>query len=280
MKKLGLVAMGTGMALLIAGCGSGSQGSAASGAAPAGLIRGGELRVCTDPEYAPMEYFENGNTTAPVGFDSDAARALAELWQVETSWQITSFDGLMPALQAQRCDVLWSALYVSPERTAVADAAPFLATGPGLIVRSGETRIAAADDLSGKTIAVQGGGANEKTLQQLSQRFEAAGRPTITIQAYPKTAETVAAVTNGKADALIETDVAVVDMVAKSGGALRAVPGVFTAETVFGVFTKKGSPLSGPVAAAVRTLTDNGTLAKIATKYGLDPARIRPGTAQ
>lgn len=280
MKKLGLVAMATGVVLLIAGCGSGSQGSAASGAAPAGLIRGGELRICTDPEYAPMEYFENGNTTTPVGFDSDAARAVAELWQVETSWQITSFDGLMPALQAQRCDVLWSALYVSPERTAVADAAPFLATGPGLIVRSGETRIATADDLSGKTIAVQGGGANEKTLQQLSERFNAAGKPTITIQAYPKTAETVAAVTNGKADALIETDVAVVDMVAKSGGALRAVPGVFTAETAFGVFTKKGSPLSGPVAAAVRTLTDNGTLAKIATKYGLDPARIRPGTAQ
>ncbi|MFQ6395797.1 transporter substrate-binding domain-containing protein [Nocardia sp. KC 131] len=277
MKTLGVVAMGAGAALLIAGCGSGSGGSAASGAAPAGLLRGGEVRVCTDPEYAPMEYFEDGNTTDPVGFDSDAARALADLWKVKVTWQVTSFDGLMPGLQAGRCDVLWSALYVSPERTKVADATPFLRTGPGLIVRTGEKTITGAADLAGKTVAVQGGGANEQTLQRLSEKLQAEGKASITIQAYPKTAETVAAVTNGKADALIETDVAVVDMVGKSNHALTAIPAVFAADTVFGVFTKKGSPLSAPVAAAVRTLVENGSLAKIATEYGLDPARITAG---
>ncbi|WP_169816181.1 transporter substrate-binding domain-containing protein [Nocardia miyunensis] len=279
MKKLGLVAMGSGMALLIAGCGGGSAGSAASGAAPAGLIRGGEVRFCTDPEYPPMEYFKGADTTDPTGFDSDGARALADLWKVKVSWQVTAFDGLMPALQAQRCDVLWSALYVSPERTAVADAAPFLRTGPGLIVRTGDSRIKSADDLSGKTVAVQGGGANEKTLHQLSAGFTAAGKAPITVQAYPKTAETVAAVTNGKADALIETDVATVDMVAKSSGALVSAPGIFSAETTFGVFTRKGSPLSKPVAAAVATLAANGTLGALAAKYGLDPARIHRGGA-
>jgi len=279
MKKLGLVAMGTGMALLIAGCGGGSSGSAASGAAPAGLITGGEVKICTDPEYPPMEYFSAGNATDPTGFDSDAARALADLWKVKVTWQITAFDGLIPALQAQRCDVEWSALYTSPERTAVADAAPFLQTGPGLIVRTGNTAIKSADDLSGKTVAVQGGGANELTLNQLSAKFKAAGRAPITVQAYPKTAETVAAVTNGKADALIETDVAIVDMVSKSGGALVSVPGIFEAETTFGVFTRKGSPLSKPVAAAVATLAANGTLGKLATKYGLDPSRIPHGAA-
>jgi len=279
MKKLGIAAMGTGMALLIAGCGGGSSGSAASGAAPAGLIRGGEVKICTDPEYPPMEYFSGGNSTDPTGFDSDGARALADLWKVKVSWQVTAFDGLMPALQAQRCDVLWSALYVSPERTAVADAAPFLQTGPGLLVRTGESRIKSAQDLSGKTVAVQGGGANEDTLNQLSAKFKGEGKAPITVQAYPKTAETVAAVSNGKADALIETDVAIVDMVAKSNGALMTVPGIFSAETTFGVFTRKGSPLSKPVAAGVATLADNGTLGKLATKYGLDPARIRRGTA-
>lgn len=279
MKNLGLVAMGTGMALLITACGGGSSGSAASGAAPAGLIQVGEVKVCTDPEYPPMEYFSAGNTTDPTGFDSDAARALADLWKVKVSWQITAFDGLIPALQAQRCDVEWAALYISPERTAVADAAPFLQTGPGLIVRTGSTAIKSVDDLSGKTVAVQGGGANEETLNQLSAKFKAAGKAPITVQAYPKTAETVAAVTNGKADALIETDVAIVDMVSKSGGALVSVPGIFSAETTFGVFTRKGSPLSKPVAAALVTLAANGTLGKLATKYGLDPARIPHGAA-
>ncbi len=230
--------------------------------------------MCTDPEYAPMEYLENGDTSNPVGFDPDGARALADKWGLDITWQNTSFDGLMPALQAKRCDVLWAALYLSPERLEVADGAPFLETGPSLITRTGDSSITTSDDLSGKTVAVQGGGSNELTLKALSDEFTADGRPGITIQPYPKTAETVAAVTNAKADALIETDVAVVDMVSKSSGALQEVAGIFPVDTKFGVFTLKGSPLSQPVADALVEMDADGTLASIADKYGLDPARI------
>ncbi|AZG44682.1 ABC transporter substrate-binding protein [Gordonia insulae] len=261
-------------ATTIAGCGSSSGGTEASGDAPAGLLREGQLSVCTDPEYPPMEYFADGDTSNPVGFDPDGARALADLWGLDITWQNTAFDGLMPALQAKRCDILWAALYLSPERLEVADGSPFMNTGPGLIVPSGTTDITTSDDLSGKTVAVQGGGSNELTLKDLSSKFESEGKPGITIQPYPKTAETVAAVTNGKADALIETDVAVVDMVNKSGGSLKSVPGVFPAETKFGVFTLKDSPLSPAVAEGLQTLNDNGTLGKLAEKYGLDPNSI------
>lgn len=274
MTTLKTAVLGLGVIALVAGCGSGAEGSEASGAAPAGLLRSGELSVCTDPEYPPMEFFEAGDTTNPVGFTSDSAKALADLWDVDITWQVTSFDGLMPALQAKRCDILWTALYLSPERLEVANGTPFLETGPGLIVRSGESGITTQADLSGRTVAVQGGGSNEMTLQRLSDEFKAAGKPAIAIQAYPKTAETVAAVTNGKADALIETDVAVVNMVEKSGGALKAVPDVFPTDTKFGVFTRKDSPLSAPLAEAVSTMHENGTLDEIAVRYGLDPARI------
>lgn len=261
-------------AVLLTSCSSSSGGSEASGDAPAGLLRSGELSVCTDPEYAPMEYLENGDTSNPVGFDPDGARALADKWGLDITWQNTSFDGLMPALQAKRCDVLWAALYLSPERLEVADGSPFLETGPSLITRTGDSSITGSDDLSGKTVAVQGGGSNELTLKALSEEFEQAGKPGITIQPYPKTAETVAAVTNAKADALIETDVAVVDMVGKSNGALQEVTGVFPVDTKFGVFTLKDSPLSQPVSDALKAMHEDGTLASIADKYGLDPSRI------
>ena len=258
----------------LAACGGGGEGTQASGDAPAGLLSNGKLSVCTDPEYPPMEYFQGGDTSNPVGFDPDAARALADKWGLEISWQNTAFDGLMPALQAKRCDILWAALYLSPERLQVADGTPFMNTGPGLIVPSGTTDITTSDDLAGKTVAVQGGGSNELTLKELSKKFTSEGKEPITIQPYPKTAETVAAVTNGKAQALIETDVAVVEMVNKSDGKLKSVPGVFPTDTTFGVFTRKGSPLSSAVAEALPQLQENGTLEKIATKYGLDPKQI------
>lgn len=262
---------------LVSACGGSGGTTEAEGDAPAGLIRSGELSICIDPEYPPMEYLEGGDTSNPIGFDADSARALGDLWGVNTSFMATSFDGLIPALTAQRCDITWSALYVSKERTAVADAAPYVNTGPGLLVRADDTSITTADDLSGKTVAVQGGGSNEMMLQELSDKFTAAGRPGITIQAYPKTAETVAAVTNAKADALIETDVAVVDMVDKSIGALVEVPDVFPTETVFGAFTRKDSELSPAGAEGITTLIDNGTLAGIAEQYGLDPSSLVTG---
>lgn len=124
MTTLKTAVLGLGVIALVAGCGSGAEGSEASGAAPAGLLRSGELSVCTDPEYPPMEFFEAGDTTNPVGFTSDSAKALADLWDVDITWQVTSFDGLMPALQAKRCDILWTALYLSPERLEVANGTP------------------------------------------------------------------------------------------------------------------------------------------------------------
>lgn len=263
--------------LVLTGCGNGAEAEAAAGNGPAGLMKAGEVSFCTHPEYPPMEYYADGPNGDPIGFDSDASVALAELWGVKPKFVSVAFDGLMPGLQGNRCDVLWTALYMSPERMEVADGTPYLKTGPGLITATGDDSMVTADDLSGKTVAVQGGGANEETLRALSISFEAEGRAGITIQPYPKASETVAAVMNGKADALIETDVAVVDMVNKSSGKLQAVPGVFEATTDFGVFTVKDSELSAAVKDGVRELATNGTLAQIAEEYGLDPERIISG---
>jgi polar amino acid transport system substrate-binding protein len=243
--------------------------------APTGLISDGSVTFCTDPEYAPLEYYANGTDGDIVGFDADSSKALAEYWGLKAKFEVTAFDGLMPALQSKRCDILWSGLYISDARTAVADATPFLKTGPGLIVKTGDaTKITSPDDLSGLTVAVQSGSVNEQILKDLDTKFKAAGKSGLTIQGYPKTAETVAAVTNGKSDALIETDVAVADMVSKSSGKLVAVPNAFAPDTQFGIYTPKGSALTAAVGAGVKALVANGKLAALATTYGLDPAKI------
>ncbi len=243
--------------------------------APTGLLNDGEVSFCVDPEYAPLEYYANGTDGDIVGFDADSSKALAEYWGLKPKFEVTAFDGLMPGLQSKRCDVLWSGLYISEARTAVADATPFLKTGPGLIVAtSNASTITSTDDLSGKTVAVQSGGVNEQLLKDLDTKFKGEGKPGLTIQGYPKTAETVAAVTNGKADALIETDVAIADMVSKSDGKLVAVPNAYPTDTEFGIYTLKGSQLSQAVAAAIPAMAAAGTLDALATKYGLDPAKI------
>ena len=53
--------------------------SAAKAAAPS-FVKGGSVTLCTDPTYAPMEFFLHAGDKAPVGFDIDLARALAKRW--------------------------------------------------------------------------------------------------------------------------------------------------------------------------------------------------------
>jgi polar amino acid transport system substrate-binding protein len=63
-------------------------------------------------------------------------------------------------------------------------------------------------------------------------------------------------------------------MVSKSGGKLEEVRNVFPTSTQFAVYTNKGSSISAPLKSAIADLVANGTLATIASKYGLDSAKL------
>jgi polar amino acid transport system substrate-binding protein len=261
---------------LLAGCAgssapapasSGSASGDAASTAPEGLVNDGQLSACIDPEYAPLEYYANGSDGEIIGFDADSIQALAEHWGVETNFVVTSFDGLMPGLQSGTCDMIFGGLYITEERLAVADASPVMNAGSAII----STPELAPDltepaDLCGLTVAVQAASSNELELQSINET-ECSDDP-MTIQSYPKTAETVLAVVNGLADALTETNVAAAYMETQNEGRL-AVADVFPTDTVFGVFTQKGSPVSGAVAEGLRALYDDGTLASIAEQYNL-----------
>lgn len=282
MKKH-LLALGVATAgvTLLAGCsggaapaGTGAPGSTdgAASNAPEGLVNEGQLSACIDPEYAPLEYYANGSDGEIIGFDADSIRALADLWGVETNMVVTSFDGLMPGLQSRTCDMIFGGLYITEERLAVADASPVMNAGSAILATPEiAPTLTEPADLCGLTVAVQSASSNELELQEINET-ECGDNP-MRIQSYPKTAETVLAVVNGLADALTETNVAAAYMETQNEGRL-AVADVFPTDTVFGVFTRKGDPVSPAVAEGLRELYDNGTLAEIAEEYNLDASIV------
>lgn len=271
--RLGALAAAAAAVVLLAGCSAASPapsapaGGDASSSAPAGLVNEGQLSACIDPEYAPLEYYANGSDGEIIGFDADSIKALAEHWGVETNFVVTSFDGLMPGLQSGTCDMIFGGLYITEERLAVADASPVMNAGSAILATPElAPDLSAPADLCGLTVAVQAASSNELELQSINETE--CGDDPMTIQSYPKTAETVLAVVNGLADALTETNVAAAYMETQNEGRL-AVADVFPTDTVFGVFTQKGSPVSGAVAEGLRALYDDGTLAGIAEEYNL-----------
>lgn len=278
MKKtmIGLVATAS-AALLLSGCAaSAAESKPADNAdsasnAPAGLVNDGFFTACIDPEYPPLEYYADSTGGDIIGFDADGIRAVATHWGVEPKFEVTSFDGLMPGLQSGQCDAIFGGLYINEARLQVADAAPVMNAGPAALAAPKlAAKLSKPEDLCGLRVATQAASSNSASVMALSEQCVADGKDAITHTEYPKTAETVLAVINGKSDVLVETNVAAAYMATQNEGKLEVAENVFDPDTTFGVFTKKGSELTPAVAEALTAVLANGELAKAAESYNLD----------
>ena len=273
--------------LIIAGCQSGGEGSASpstggsaaasevSVTAPTSLVKAGTVTDCVDIEYPPMEYFPSTSVTDPnqaIGFDVDAARAVAKAWGLPLEVRNVSFAGLIPDLTAGRCDIVWTALYVTEKRLAVADAVPYMATGWVLMVPKGNPKaIKSPDDLCGKTISIQTGGQVETESAAQSKKCTAAGKQAITIQGYPKVADELQQIVVGRVDAVWETDSAISDFLLKHPDRYE-VAYAFPKADSYGVYLQKNkADLKTALAVALKALKTSGRLAALCKQYQIDP---------
>jgi polar amino acid transport system substrate-binding protein len=244
-------------------------------APPTSLLTPGKIVDCVDIEYPPMEFFP-ADVTDPaqaIGFDIDAAKAVAAKLGLEIEIRNTAFDALIPDLQAGRCDIVWSALYVSETRLEVADAVPYMATGQVVMVKAGNAvAITQESDLCGKTISIQGGGLVQERAEAASAACEAASSPKINIQAYETVAEELQQIVRGSVDAVWETDTAVSNFMLENPGQYE-VAYALAREDNYGVYYGKGkADVGAALQAAIDALNADGTLPGIAETYEMDPA--------
>jgi polar amino acid transport system substrate-binding protein len=272
------------LALVIAtaACGSSSTSSGPSSSVkvspPTSLLTAGQLSDCVDIEYSPMEYFESTSVTDPnqaIGFDVDGARAVAKAFGLKLQVRNTGFDALIPDLTAGRCDIVWTALYVSAKRLAVADAVPYMATGWAVMVPKGNPKgIKSPDDLCGKKVSIQTGGLVEQRINDQSKTCTGAGKAAIQIAGYPKVADEFQQIVVGRVDAVWETDTAVSDFMLKNQGQYE-VGYAFPKTDTYGIYFQKNKPdLKAALTKALQELKADDTLGKLAQKYQIDPVTL------
>src|SRR5215475_5128605 len=99
-----------------------------------GAERGSTFTFCTDPTFPPMELASSSGAIS--GFDVDMASALAKTWGASAKPLKTAFTGLIPALEAKKCDAVISGIFVTPDRLKQAGAAGYMETHRVLIVKA------------------------------------------------------------------------------------------------------------------------------------------------
>lgn len=237
------------------------------GAAPS-FVRDGTLTVCLDPSFPPMEFYRNPGDAAPVGVDVDFAAALAQEWQAQLRLMPAEFTGLLPALQARRCDAVISGVLLKPERTAALAAIPYLSTYVVIIGRAdSKLRVSSELDLAGKTIATESGTGYAKLLEGINAKVRAAKRAPMLIQTYPKDSDAIQQLQIGRAAGVASQDIEVGERNAQ--GQNFKILYRFPVADKFAVYIRPDPEDAAGVTAAVTRLRATGKLKAIAERWQL-----------
>jgi polar amino acid transport system substrate-binding protein len=230
-------------------------------AASASGQRAATFKWCTDPTFPPMEYTTTSGKI--VGFDADMAVALAKTWGGTASASKTAFPGLIPALNAKKCDAVISGIFITPDRTKQAGVVSYMHTHRVLIVKAGNPKkIHSPNQLKGLVVAVQTGTKYEEYLKALKAKIG------FTLQSYPGDNDAVAQVLLGRADAVLTQDTSFAFQ-AKAHPGKIAVSFTFAASDQFGIYYRKADAgtLGQQLKDGVAQLRSKGTLSKLAAKY-------------
>lgn len=245
------------------------QGAPSGISVPDGsLIQPGKLTICSDISSPPLEFYTESNE--PTGSDVDLGNAIAQKLGMTADWANTSFNGIIPALQAKRCDAIMSQLYIKPEREKVVNFVPYMYSGSTFLVKkSSETSINSASDLCGKKAAAETGTTVVQYLQEQSKKCETAGKPSIDIRQFEKDPAALQQLKIGLVDAYGTTvETAAYDIEQNSGQ--FAMAGKPFNRIKVGIATRKDSgPLHSVLDQALRQVHQDGQYAKIMKKWGL-----------
>jgi polar amino acid transport system substrate-binding protein len=255
----------------LAGCG----GPAAPSAPPPGsvtvpegtLVQDGQITYCSDISAPPLTFYDAAQT--PVGAEIELGSALAAELGVRANWANTSFNGIIPALQARQCDAIMSQLYIKPEREAVVDFVPYMYASNTLVVASGNTAINGVADLCGTKAAGQTGTTVIGYLTDQSAKCTAAGRPAVDIRQFTKDSDALQQLRLGLVDCYGTTLETAAYVLSQQPGTFRLAGEPFNRIKV-GIATRKGEQaLHGALTEALAAVQKNGTYNTILAKWNL-----------
>jgi polar amino acid transport system substrate-binding protein len=261
----------TAAVVALAGCsGPAAPSAAAPGSVtvPAGaLVQDGQITYCSDISAPPLTFYDAAQ--APVGVEIELGNALAAELGVRAIWANTSFNGIIPALQARQCDAIISQLYIKPEREVVVDFVPYMYASNTLVVASGNTAINGADDLCGTKAAAQTGTTIIGYFTDQSAKCAAAGRPAIDIRQFTKDSDALQQLRLGLVDCYGTTLETAAYVMGQQPDTFRLAGEPFNRIKV-GIATRKDAQaLHGALTEALAAVQQNGTYDSILAKWNL-----------
>nr|WP_303795821.1 ABC transporter substrate-binding protein [Bifidobacterium catenulatum] len=240
---------------------------------PKAITEDGKLIIGMDTSYAPAEFLAEDGKTA-MGFDVDLAKAMGNVFGLETEALTSNFDSIIPSV-GSKYDLGISSFTITKERSKAVDFVSYLNNGNAYIVRKGNPTDVDIKHLCGKTVAVQSGTTQEDSVKKVSEQCKTNAKDAVDILSYKRMTDMTTAVVTGKADASYSGVAGNGYAVRLSDGRLEITGGNIDGALEGIVIHKGDTQTAKAVQAAVQKLIDDGTYMKILKNWGSDVGAVK-----
>ena len=253
MKKLLLLAV-----VILAAC------SCAYAESDSEYVRAKGVLVVGITDFKPMDYKnENGEW---IGFDADLARAFAESIGVKVEFQEIEWNNKILELDGKNIDCVWNGMTLTPEvKAAMQCSAPYCNNAQIVVVPVvKKAQYSSLEGIQSLRFAVEHGSAGNEQATKY-------GFKVVEVQDQ---ASALMEVASGTADAAIIDSLMAAAMVGPGTGYEALTYTVALNAEEYGVGFRKGSDLAYMLNAFLEAGYDDGSIMKIAEKYGVQAALI------
>ena len=219
------------------------------------------IRIGTEGAYPPFNFFDANKELQ--GFDIDIAKALCARAKVECKFVAQDWDGIIPALLANKYDVIISSMSITDERKKQVDFTDPYYTNALRFVADKKSGIkdVTPKGLAGKTLGVE---SSTISANYLDDHYRDS-----TIKQYPEQPQAFLDLANGRTDAVL-ADIGVSYLWLKSddGKCCDFVGGPVVSDDKIGMAIRKDDgDLKTLLNKALKDIVADGTYKKINDKY-------------
>ena len=214
-------------------------------------------------DFAPMDYMENGKW---IGFDADMANAFAKYLGVDCEFIEIDWDSKTMELSNKTIDVVWNGMTLTDAVKAAMETSNAYCNNAQIIVvkKSLASSIKAAADAKNLQFAVESGSAGEDAAKENGYKYLAVGTQQ----------DAVMEVAAGTSQACIIDSLMAAAMVGEGTSYPDLTYTIGLTEEQYGAGFRKGSDLAAELNKFFKQSWEDGSMMKIAEKYGTQASVI------
>lgn len=214
-----------------------------------------KLYVGTNAEFEPFEYREGENI---VGFDIELIGEISKLINKDIEFEDMAFDGLLPALQTKKIDLIIAGMTATEERKKFVNfSESYYKSQQAIVVNKDENGINNFDNLIGKEVGVVLGYTGDIIVSEMAN---------VKVQRYNATSEAIMALKSKKVQAVV-LDYEPAKNYSAQNPELKLIETDSQSEEYAIAIRKEDTQLLNNINKALATLKENGTYDALLNKY-------------